>query len=87
MPLCCVVGCSNRKGKDKHVTYYRFPAQRKHEDPKTIQLVQKRRRLWKAAVNRNLSEAQWERSVTCSRHFVNGNHLQDIFKVCLPKIS
>ena len=72
MPVCVVVGCENRQGESKGVKFFKFPSLRTREGPETAELVAKRRCLWKAAVNRQLPDKQWENSYTCSRHFVNG---------------
>ena len=54
------------------IRYYSYPRLRRKEGAEVIALVEKRRVLWKAAVNRKLSEKQWEKSYVCSKHFVNG---------------
>ena len=72
MPTCCIVGCSNRKGEDQRVNFHRFPSLREHEGPEVVALMKERRRLWKAAVNRTLTESRWEKSWICSKHFTNG---------------
>ena len=51
MPYCCVVGCSNEKGKTKNVSFYKFPSLREREGEETVKLVLKRRRQWNAAVD------------------------------------
>ena len=56
---CCVVGCTNRCGKDKKVKFFRFPRD------------QVKRDLWKAAVHHE----GWEPSKhlqICSAHFISG---------------
>ena len=72
MPVCCVVGCVNKKGRDKQFRYFKFPKLRTHEGHEVTALAEERRRLWKAAVNRDLTEERWEKTVTCSKHFVDG---------------
>ena len=57
---CCVVGCSNRVGKKKKVSFYRFPWNDKGRCDK-----------WKASVRRS----DWEPTIhtrICSEHFVSG---------------
>jgi len=68
---CCVVGCSNRGGRDRGVSFYHIPAVLEHQGEKTFELSSKRRQEWLARINRK----DWVPSKNvrvCSDHFVSG---------------
>ena len=68
MPICGIIGCANRSF---HKTPRKVVINRGDD---TRQLSEERRRLWKAAVRRQdiFTEAKWDRTLVCSKHFVNG---------------
>ncbi|XP_061663755.1 zinc finger protein 2-like isoform X2 [Syngnathoides biaculeatus] len=74
MPICGAVGCSNRRGVNKDVSFYKTPKIITNQGDEAQILSEQRRRLWKKVVNRNdiTTEEQWDRTLVCSRHFVNG---------------
>ena len=74
MPTCCIVGCNNRKDEDQRVNFHKFPSLREHEGPEVALLMKERQRLWKAAVNRTMTEESWSKSWICSKHFANGTY-------------
>ena len=74
MVVCSVVGCQNRPDTHKMWRYYRFPGLRLHEGDETKALTEKRRRMWKARINRDLPDEKWEKTQVCSKHFVNGEY-------------
>jgi len=68
MPTTCVVvGCNNRKSKQSHVSFYRFPNRKEEEE---------RRLKWIAFVSRKNSDGSaWKPSKgsrLCSDHFITG---------------
>ena len=68
---CCVVGCSNRGGRDRGVSFYHIPAVLEHQGEKAFELSSKRRQEWIARINRK----DWVPSKNvrvCSDHFVSG---------------
>lgn len=74
MPICGIVGCSNRPGVTKNVKFYKTPKVLLNQGVDTKVLSEERRRLWKAAVNRSdiTTEERWDRTLVCSKHFVDG---------------
>jgi hypothetical protein len=74
MPICGIFGCANRPGVDKEYSFFKLPKIIVNQGEETKQLSEDRRRLWKAAVNRKdiTTEAKWERTLVCSKHFVGG---------------
>ena len=68
---CCVVGCKNRGGRDKGVSFYHIPAVLSHQGEQTLELSSKRRQEWIARIKRK----EWVPSKfarVCSDHFVSG---------------
>ncbi|XP_062500329.1 uncharacterized protein LOC134177568 [Corticium candelabrum] len=74
MVLCIVVGCSNRSGRDKDVSFYRIPVIRTTRSEREFQLSKAQREGFLAAVSRqDLTNIKLENERICSRHFVTGN--------------
>lgn len=72
---CCVIGCSNRRGKKEGVSFYRIPAVIRSQGPEWQQLSSERRSSWIAAIRR----ADWmpnKLTRVCSEHFVSGKPAQ-----------
>ncbi|KAF4524565.1 hypothetical protein B566_EDAN015515 [Ephemera danica] len=68
MPVCCVVNCSNKPGRDTKFNYYRFPWKSYETE---------RRERWIAAVRRERTDGSpWmpvkRSTIICSAHFVGG---------------
>ena len=73
MVICSVIGCGNKPDRHKSVRYYSFPKLRLREGAQARELSERRRRLWKAAINRKLErETKWEKTVVCSKYFFEG---------------
>ena len=74
MPICGIVGCSNRPGVMKDVKFLKTPKVLCNQRIDTKILSEERRRLWKAAVNRSdiTTEERWDRMLVCSKRFVDG---------------
>lgn len=71
MHHCCVIGCSNKRGRKKGVTFHRIPAIIRNQGKKCQELSSKRRSRWIAAIKRE----QWmpnELTRLCSEHFTSG---------------
>ena len=43
MVLCVVLGCHNRSGRDKGISFFRIPAVITHSSPQDLELSKKRR--------------------------------------------
>ena len=73
MPICGVIGCANRPGVAQ-CSFHRTPKVIVNQGDDTRQLSEERRRLWKAAIRRQdiATEEKWDRTLVCSKHFVNG---------------
>ena len=52
MVLCVVVGCSNRSGRDKDVSFHRIPAVNDKEGKEDYELRKRRRDGFLAAISR-----------------------------------
>ena len=76
MVLCIVVGCSNRSGRDKGVSFNRIPVIRSAatgRSPREVELSKARRAGFLAAISRDdLTGSKLENERICSRHFVSG---------------
>ncbi|XP_013382111.1 uncharacterized protein LOC106154716 [Lingula anatina] len=74
MPICGVVGCSNKPSSQKGISFHKVPTIIRGQGEETQKLSEERRRLWKAAINRKdiTSEEKWDRTLVCSKHFVGG---------------
>ena len=76
MPICGIVGYSNRPGVTKDVKFFKTPKVLCNQGIDTKILSEERRLLWKAAVNRSdittSTEERWDRTLVCSKHFVDG---------------
>ncbi|KAL3854700.1 hypothetical protein ACJMK2_013958 [Sinanodonta woodiana] len=72
MPICGIVGCSNRKGVTKNISFFKVPKILTDQGEETLKLSEERRRLWKATINRKDidTEERWEGTLVCSNHFV-----------------
>lgn len=65
--MCCVIGCSNRGGRDK-VLFFQFPTVIESQGKATKELSLRRRDLWITSVKRK----DWmptTYSYVCSDHF------------------
>ena len=57
MVLCVVLGCHNRSGRDKGVSFFRISAVITHRGPQDLELSKKRRNGFVAAISReNITE-------------------------------
>ena len=68
---CCIVGCTNRSGRDKGVSFYHIPAIILNQGKQTAELSSKRQLQWIASINRK----DWVpsgNSRVCSAHFISG---------------
>ena len=76
MPICGIVGCANRPGIACQYSFFKTPKVILGQGDDTRKLSEERRRLWKAAVRRQdiVTEARWDRTLVCSKHFVNGTY-------------
>ena len=73
MVLCVVIGCSNRSGRDKGVSFYRIPKIITHRGQRDYELTKKRRDGFLAAISRDgLTEKVLMHDRICSRHFISG---------------
>ncbi len=73
MVLCLVVGCHNRSGRDKGVSFFRVPAILKHRGSQDLELSRKRCNRFFAAVSRkDITESVLSNDRICSRHFLSG---------------
>ena len=73
MVLCIVVGCLNRSGRDKDVSFHRIPKIITGKGLKKEQLSKRRRDGFIAAILREgLTEKILSNDRICSRHFVTG---------------
>ncbi|XP_013409677.1 uncharacterized protein LOC106173183 isoform X2 [Lingula anatina] len=75
MPICGIVGCTNRPSSQKGISFHKIPTIIKGQGEETQKLSEERRRLWKAAINRKdiTSEEKCDRTIVCSKHFVGGH--------------
>ena len=73
MVLCILVGCSNRSGRDKDVSFYCIPVIRTTRSEREFQLRKARREGFLAAIFRqDLTNSKLENERIWSRHFVTG---------------
>ena len=76
MVICCIVGCSNRSGRDKY-SYHRLPAVIKHQGSQMLALSTERHRAWLSAISRDdLTEKKLRNVFVCGRHFTEGLHIK-----------
>lgn len=71
MYCCCVIGCHNRRGREKGISFHRIPAVVNNQGEKWRRLSSKRRSQWIAAIKRE----HWipnELTRLCSEHFASG---------------
>ena len=70
MPMCLIVGCSRKTGRDKGIRLYRVPAVVTNQGPEFEELSIERRRLWIPAISRDdLSEKILNSDRVCDQHF------------------
>ena len=67
--ICCIIGCSNRSGRDK-VSFYSIPTIIKNQGEKTQALSEERRHLWLRRISR--AETPTNNWRVCSKHFHSG---------------
>lgn len=73
MPLCLIVGCSRKSGRDKGIRMYRVPAVVTNQGPEVEELSIKRRRLWISAISHDdVSEKILNSDRVCDQHFHSG---------------
>ena len=61
MPMCLIVGCSRKTGRDKGIRLYQVPAVLTKQGPEVEELSIEQRRLWISGINRDdLSEKNFE---------------------------
>ena len=73
MPMCLIVGCSRKSGRDKGVRLYRVPAVITNQGPEVEELSIERRRLWISAISRDdLTEKILNSDRVCDQHFRSG---------------
>ena len=72
MPMCLILGCSYRSGRNKGIGMFRVPAIAVNQGEEAEELSRERRRLWLSAISRNgLSEKILNNDRVCENHFVN----------------
>ncbi|WAR15030.1 hypothetical protein MAR_005135 [Mya arenaria] len=69
---CAVLGCSNRKDREKDFQYYRLPAIASNQGEECEKLSSKRRREWLANMNQCFKNKNLDNVRICSEHFVSG---------------
>ena len=73
MPMCLIVGCSRKTGRDKGIRLYRVPAVVTYQGPEVEELSTERRRLWVSAISRDdLTEKFLNSDRVCNQHFHSG---------------
>ena len=73
MPMCSMIGCGHRSGRDKQFSLFRIPAVIKHKGRDVQEKSEKRRTLWLAAISREFkSEQCLDNLRVCSVHFIKG---------------
>ncbi|XP_075927806.1 chromobox protein homolog 1-like isoform X1 [Petromyzon marinus] len=74
MVICAMVGCSNRTGRDRSVSFFNIPAVIQHHCDKTRLLSEQRRALWLSRIDRaDLGEEDVKAHTrVCSAHFIHG---------------
>ena len=71
MYCCCVIGCQNRRGREKGISFHRIPAVINNQGEQWRRLSWRRRSQWIAAIKRE----HWipnELTRLCSKHFASG---------------
>ena len=72
MVLCVVVGCFNRSGREKGVSFFRIPSIT-HRTAKDKELSTERRAEFLAAISRaDVTDKILQNDRICSRHFISG---------------
>ena len=73
MPMCLIVGCSRKTGRDKGIRLYQVPAVLTKQGPEVEELSIEQRRLWISGINRDdLSEKILNNNRVCDQHFHSG---------------
>ena len=70
---CSVFGCNNKDKKGSGLRFYRLPRDVSNSDAATLELSQRRRREWLAAICRK--DMNMLTCLVCSNHFVSGENL------------
>ena len=69
---------------EKQFSFFKTPKVVLNQGDATRRLSEERRRLWKAAIRRKdiVTEARWDRTLVCSKHFVNdnGTHVAEVYR-------
>ena len=73
MPMCLIVGCSRKTGRDKGIRLYRVPVVVTNQGPEVEELSIERRRRWISAISRDdLTEKILSNDRVCDQHFHSG---------------
>lgn len=73
MPMCPIVGCSRKTGRDKSIRLYRVPAVVTNQGPEVEELSIKQQRLWISAISHDdLSEKVLHNDRVCDQYFHSG---------------
>ncbi|XP_060561604.1 uncharacterized protein LOC132721334 [Ruditapes philippinarum] len=73
---CAIIGCSNRKDREKDLQYYRLPAVIKNQGIECEKLSDDRRREWLANINQNFKDKNIDNIRICSAHFISGKRAE-----------
>jgi len=87
MVICAFVSCSKRSDResDKDVSFYRIPAIRNDRSPREQELTKRRRAGFVAAICRkDLDLNALHKYRVCSRHFISGAPVADVFDETNP---
>ena len=72
MPMCLILGCSYRSGRNEGIGMFRLPAIAVNQGEEAEELSRERRRLWLSAISRDgLTEKILNNDRVCENHFVN----------------
>ena len=73
MPMCLIVGCSRKTGRDKRIRLYRVPAVLINQVPEVEELSIERRRRWISAISLDdLTEKILNSDRVCDEYFHSG---------------
>lgn len=76
---CAIIGCSNRKDREKDLNFYRLPAVIKNQGSECEKLSEDRRREWLANINQNFENKNLDNVRVCSVHFISGKWVLFLF--------
>ena len=69
---CSILGCTNRKDREKELEFYRLPAVITNQGEGCEKLSNERRRVWLANIGQDFENKNLQNVRVCSAHFVNG---------------